>query len=68
MATKIISKGTDTYNATCLECGTVFTYEREDVHACGGGGGEYVPCPHCGERHRHTGVRLARARRWGNQR
>jgi len=53
---KIISKGTDTYKATCNECGAVFTYERGDVLQNYVRGGEWVSCPHCGYGHRHFGV------------
>jgi predicted Zn finger-like uncharacterized protein len=53
---KIITKGTDTYKATCHECGAVFTYEREDVRHDDKLGGEWVSCPHCGHSHNHTSI------------
>jgi len=59
---KIITKGTDTYRATCSECGTAFTYEREDVHHNYMTGGDWVSCPHCAHSHRHFGAAGA----WGS--
>jgi hypothetical protein len=53
---EIIAKGTDRYRASCSECGTVFTYEREDVHHNYVLGGDWVSCPHCGHSHRHFGA------------
>ncbi len=55
MATKIISPGTDTYRATCSECGARFSYEREDVHTNYVRGGEWVGCPQCHHPHMHLG-------------
>lgn len=65
---KIITKGTDTYRASCSECGTTFTYERDDVHTNYVKGGEWVSCPHCGHGHRHYGAQSPRgygAGAWG---
>ncbi len=53
---KIITKGTDTYHATCTECGARFSYEREDVRTNYVRGGEWVSCPHCGHDHQHFGT------------
>jgi len=53
---KIVRQGTDTYRATCHECGTVFTYERDDVHHNYVRGGEWVSCPHCGHQLMHHGA------------
>lgn len=53
---KIINKGTDVYKATCIECGTIFTYGREDVHHNYIKGGEEVSCPHCGNSVKHFGA------------
>ena len=64
MTTKIITPGTDTYQATCSECGCKFTYQRGDVHT------NYVTvvrevvgCPHCGYQVSHFG-----AVPWGSRR
>ena len=56
MATKIITPGTDTYRATCTECGCCFSYERSDVHHNYVKGGEWVSCPQCGHGHYHRGA------------
>ena len=53
---KIITKGTDSYKASCAGCGTAFTYEREDVHHNYIRGGDWVSCPHCSHDHRHFGA------------
>jgi DNA-directed RNA polymerase subunit RPC12/RpoP len=53
---KIVRGGTDTYKATCHECGAVFTYQREDVHHNYIKGGEWVHCPHCGHGIMHFGA------------
>ena len=57
MTTKIITPGTDTYRATCSECGCKFTYQSGDVHT------NYVTvvrevvgCPHCGYQVSHFGA------------
>ena len=55
MATKIITPGTDTYRATCTECGCCFSYERSDVHTNYVRGGDWVGCPQCGHQHMHLG-------------
>jgi hypothetical protein len=57
MTRKIVEAGTDTYRATCGECGCRFTYERSDIHT------NYVAhvrqvvsCPHCGKDVGHLGA------------
>jgi predicted Zn finger-like uncharacterized protein len=52
----IIAKGINKYRGTCPECGTIFTYEREDVHHDYVHGGERVSCPHCAHSIRHFGA------------
>ena len=56
MTTKIITAGTDTYRATCAECGCRFTYEREDVHHNYARGGDWVGCPGCHHQVMHVGA------------
>ncbi len=56
MATKIVKQGSTTHRATCTDCGTVFTYERSDVHRNYVRGGEWVACPCCGENVMHLGA------------
>lgn len=66
MAKRIISDGTDTYRATCDECGCVFTYERGDVHHNYMHSADHVSCPQCGHGCRHLGAQGSPARRtWG---
>jgi len=57
MAKKIIQQGSTTFRATCTECGTRFTYEREDImkNYVLAFGAEEVSCPHCGHACRHFG-------------
>jgi len=57
MTTKIITKGRDTYHATCTECACQFTYQRSDVHHNFRNGAEEVSCPHCGHGCHHFGAR-----------
>ena len=57
MTTKIITPGTNTYLATCSECGCKFTYQRGDVHTnYFTGVREAVGCPHCGYQVSHFGA------------
>lgn len=65
MAKKIISAGTDTYAATCSDCGCRFTYERCDVRTNYLKGGEWVSCPHCCHEHMHLGSEGRRQRSCG---
>lgn len=55
MSKKIIVKGSTTFRATCRDCGTCFTYERDDVRQNYVRGGEWVSCPLCGQQCRHLG-------------
>lgn len=56
MTTKIIRPGTDTYRATCTECGCQFTYQREDVVHSYLYVGDRVCCPQCGNAMYHFGA------------
>lgn len=63
----ILSPGTDSYRATCSECGTVFRYERSDVGHNFVRGREETSCPHCGRGVPHRGaVRGWTEPRWGH--
>jgi predicted Zn finger-like uncharacterized protein len=47
MTKKIVEEGTDTYKKRCPECGTLFLYEREDIHSFRFDGERHVSCPRC---------------------
>jgi transcription elongation factor Elf1 len=55
MAKRIIEKGSTTFSCKCSECGTRFTYEKEDVRHNYAHGGDWVDCPLCGHSCRHVG-------------
>lgn len=56
MAKTILERGQDKYVCTCGECGTRFSYERDDVSRNYVVGGEHVYCPHCSKPCRHYGA------------
>lgn len=60
MAIKITRSASTTFNATCKTCGAGFSYEVDDLCRDYLWGGNYVPCPSCGDRHRHPDQRNVR--------
>jgi hypothetical protein len=54
MAKKILKEGQTKFKTTCEECGTLFSYELEDVR--GRGCNRTVSCPSCGASCIHVGA------------
>lgn len=63
MTVEIVNRGQDKYEATCRECGCVFTYERNDVQRYRADG-PAVCCPHCDTWVSHRG---AAETKWGTR-